>query len=118
MTGYSNPGTPDPMSTVTVASMADLGYTVSYDHIQNNSYEFLVNVDDVFDPTPDGHDNETGDQSHSSVAMDANGDFVITWNSYGHDGGSGKFGASYGGENGVFARRYTKGGMVAATCSK
>ena len=46
MTGYSNPGVPDPMSTVTVASMADLGYKVSYDHIQNNSYEFLVNVDD------------------------------------------------------------------------
>ena len=44
--------------------------------------------------------------------MDANGDFVITWNSYGHDGGSGKFGASYDGENGVFARRYTKGGVV------
>ncbi len=114
MTGFSTPGVPDPMMPLTVAQFADLGYTVSYDHIQNNSYEFLVNVDDVFDPTPIGQDNETGDQSHSSVAMDANGDFVVTWQSYGHDGGSGKFGASYGGENGVFARRYTKGGVVAS----
>ncbi len=114
MLGTSYPGKPAPISAVTVGQFADLGYTVSYDHIQNNSYELLVNVDDVFHPTPAGYDNETGDQSHSSVAMDAAGDFVIAWTSYGHDGGSGKFGASYGGENGVYARRYTRGGVVSS----
>ena len=46
--------------------------------------------------------------------MDANGDFVITWQRYGSDGGSGLFGASYGGENGVYAKRYTKGGVAAS----
>jgi len=74
MCGWGGPGLPAPMSTVTVASMADLGYTVSYDHIQNNSSEFLVNTVDLSTAIID---NEFGDQSHSSVAMDANGDFVI-----------------------------------------
>jgi len=36
-------------------------------------------------------------QSESSVAMDANGDFVVTWTSYGQDSD----------KDGIFARRYT-----------
>src|SRR5205085_2365575 len=37
-----------------------------------------------------------GDQTASSVAMDLNGDFVVTWSSYGQDGnGCGVFGQLY-----------------------
>jgi hypothetical protein len=39
-------------------------------------------------------------QEQSRVAMDADGDFVVTWDSYGQDGGSW----------GVFAQRYSNGG--------
>ncbi|MHC4400564.1 MAG: trypsin-like serine protease, partial [Planctomycetota bacterium] len=46
------------------------------------------------------------DQKWSVVAMDKDGDFVITWTSYGQDGvGSGP-GPGVGGEEGIFARRY------------
>ena len=56
--------------------------------------EFLVNQ-------TIGHD-----QKWSSVAMDANGDYVITWTSYGQDIVGTGYGAGAGGLNGVFARRY------------
>jgi hypothetical protein len=47
-----------------------------------------------------------GNQKWSSVAIDANGDVVVTWTSYGQDGGGGSYGAGFAGENGVFARRF------------
>ncbi|MBN2021737.1 MAG: trypsin-like serine protease [Pirellulales bacterium] len=62
--------------------------------VDGSSPEFLVNT------TIDG------DQKWSSVAMDADGDFVITWTSYGHDGVGSGYGAGYGGEYGVFAQRF------------
>ncbi|NUQ63995.1 MAG: trypsin-like serine protease, partial [Pirellulales bacterium] len=80
------------------------------DQITVNRAEFLVNEDgtDYTDPTnPIPVDNITGDQMWSSVAMDASGDFVITWTSRGRDNTGGSYGADYDGENGVYARRYT-----------
>ncbi len=87
--------------------------------------EFLVNSNDVFNlaydeggnliPDPNdpeskvvcvAFDNQSGNQSHSSVAMDSDGDFVITWTSYGQDGVGSGYGAGVDGLNGVFARRY------------
>ncbi len=46
----------------------------------------------------------TGDQLYSAVAMDADGNYVITWQSYGQDGGS------YGG-TGIYAQRYNAAGV-------
>jgi hypothetical protein len=51
-------------------------------------------------------DNTSGDQKWSSVGMDDDGDFVITWTSAGHDSSGNGYGASAEGENGVYARRY------------
>ncbi|MEM6784506.1 MAG: hypothetical protein AAF624_12320, partial [Bacteroidota bacterium] len=47
----------------------------------------------------------TGDQANPSVAMDADGDFVVVWQSYGQDG-------SY---DGVYARRYNADGTAPTT---
>ena len=62
--------------------------------IANSTTEYLVNSNDVgFDPNTGNAitiDNQTNNQSHSSVAMDADGDYTIVWTSYGHDGGSGR----------------------------
>lgn len=44
----------------------------------------------------------TSFQSYISIAMDSNGDFVITWDSYAQDGD----------ETGVFAQRFNSGGVV------
>ena len=44
----------------------------------------------------------TGDQRFSSVAMDADGDFVVTWTSYGQDGDS----------FGVYAQQYNAAGVA------
>ncbi|MBN2581092.1 MAG: trypsin-like serine protease, partial [Pirellulales bacterium] len=52
-------------------------------------------------------DNVSGSQTHSSVAMDADGDFVITWTSYGQDAVGTGYGAGADGLNGVFARRFS-----------
>lgn len=49
-----------------------------------------------------------GNQKWSSIAMDADGDFVITWTSYGQDGSGNGYGPGANGENGVFARRFDK----------
>ncbi len=62
------------------------------------SPEFLVNQ------------HVTGDQEFSSVAMDLDGDFVITWTSYGQDTVGTGYGPGLGGENGVFARRFAADG--------
>jgi hypothetical protein len=73
--------------------------------------EFRVNADDILQTDPLGNptstiNNTSGDQKWSSVGMDDNGDFVITWTSAGHDGSGNGYGGSAEGENGVFARRY------------
>jgi hypothetical protein len=52
----------------------------------------------------------TGNQKWSSVAMDADGDFVVTWTSYNQDGVGNGYGAGVNGENGIFAQRYNKSG--------
>jgi hypothetical protein len=44
----------------------------------------------------------TGDQEIPSVAMDSNGNFVITWRSYGQDAGINSFG--------IYAQRYDRSG--------
>jgi len=80
-------------------------------------YEFRVNEDDPLldedgiqvvddDGNPVFIDNDGSNQKWSSVAMDANGDFVITWTSYGHDGVGSGYGAGADGLNGIYARRY------------
>ncbi len=58
--------------------------------------------------TPEVLVNQTiaGNQKWSTVAIDANGDVVVTWTSYGQDGGGGSYGPGFAGENGVFARRF------------
>ena len=55
-------------------------------------------------------DNESSNQKWSSVAMDAAGDYAITWTSYNHDGVGNGYGAGVNGTNGVFARRFDLGG--------
>ena len=55
--------------------------------------EFLVNQTQLYD------------QKWSTVAMDSDGDFVVTWTSYGQDGGS--YGSGFGGLNGIVARRFS-----------
>ena len=82
--------------------------------------EFLVNKNDPVTPQFDVNDtiaylvldNQTGNQSHSSVAMDLNGDFVVTWTSYGHDRIGNGYGAGDTGQNGIFARRYNANGSI------
>ena len=53
-----------------------------------------------------------GMQQWSSVALDASGDFVVTWTSYGQDGGGNGYGAGVNGENGVYARRFNSDGSA------
>ena len=77
--------------------------------IANSTTEYLVNSNDIYavaNGTAYEFDRQSNNQSHSSVAMDADGDFTIAWTSYGPRG-SGKYGAGYYGENGVYAKRYS-----------
>lgn len=56
---------------------------------------------------------ETSNQQWASIAMDADGDFVISWTSHGQDGVGNGPGGSSNGLNGVFAQRYdTTGAKV------
>lgn len=48
----------------------------------------------------------TNDQRWSSVAVDADGDFVIAWTSYGQDGSGNGYGPGFNGVDGIVARRY------------
>lgn len=98
-----------------VSSFAD--WIKSVTNVQGQG-EFIVNQNDIVNVVTDNEgkpvtdnlgnliymalDNESGSQGYSSVACDTNGDFVITWTSYGHDGGI----DTGNGSNGVFARRY------------
>ncbi len=57
-------------------------------------------------PAPEGefrvNTTTTGDQRYSTIAMDADGDFIITWSSVGQDGSN----------SGVYARRYNADGTA------
>ena len=53
-----------------------------------------------------------GNQKWSAVATDAQGDFVVTWTSYGQDGAGNGYGAGYSGQNGVYAHRYNNQGTA------
>jgi hypothetical protein len=66
--------------------------------VQSSGGEFLVN------------DTTDGDQKWSSVGMDADGDFAISWTSYGQDGVGSGYGGGAGGVEGVFAKRYNADG--------
>ena len=48
----------------------------------------------------------TGNRMWPAVATDAEGDFVVTWTSYGQDGAGNGYGAGYGGLNAVYVRRF------------
>ena len=61
---------------------------------QEDGEEFLVNT------------TVAGNQKWSSVAMDDDGDFVITWTSYNQDGVGNGYGAGVNGLNGIYAQRY------------
>ncbi len=54
-------------------------------------------------------------QRQSDVAMDADGDYVVAWTSYGNDGGGGGYGAGNAGREGVFARRFDAGSSGVST---
>ncbi len=69
---------------------------------QFSGSEFLVNANTVSGQTVVTN-NVSGNQKWSSVAMDADGDFVISWTSYGHDGVGNGYAT---GQNGIFARRF------------
>jgi hypothetical protein len=56
----------------------------------------------------------TNSQKWSDVALDADGDFTVTWTSYGQDGGGNGYGAGVNGENGVYARRFSSDGSAAS----
>lgn len=76
--------------------------------------EFIVNAN-VLDPQGNVLvDNESGVQRQPEVAMDADGDFVIAWTSYGHDGGGSGYGGGYSGLDGVFARRFASSGAASS----
>ena len=66
-------------------------------------------IDEVTAFGPEFLVNQTvaNNQSQSAVAMDSDGDFVITWTSYGQDGVGTGYGAGLTGVNGVFARRFS-----------
>ncbi|NLS96608.1 MAG: hypothetical protein GXX96_31110 [Planctomycetaceae bacterium] len=73
---------------------------------QSTTSEFLVNANQV-DPLTGAIlvDNQAYDQRWSSVALDADGDFVITWTNYAPSTGTG---SGIGGQDpdGVYARRF------------
>jgi len=98
-------GQPDPFPGLN-SSYSDLSadqrvstYADWIDAMTECTPEFLVNTTTL------------GDQKWSSVAMDADGDYVITWTSHGNDGSGSGYGLGYGGEWGIFAQRYTAGNI-------
>lgn len=52
----------------------------------------------------------TLDQRWSSVGVDADGDFVVAWTSYGQDGAGNGYGPGFNGVDGIVARRYDRFG--------
>ena len=78
----------------------------------NASAEFQVNEDTIVNVQVQGNNlipvfgaiNTAGSQQWSSVALDANGDFTVSWTSYGQDITGG--GPNNQGQNGIYARRF------------
>jgi hypothetical protein len=72
----------------------------------NGGTEFLVNS------TVNGINGfVNGGRKWSSVAMDDQGEFVVSWTSYGQDGVGNGYGPGAGGQNGVYARRFNNLGQ-------
>ncbi len=70
-------------------------------------------IDDIVESGgPEFQVNQTTElgQKWSDVAVDADGDFVITWTSYGQDGVGTGYGQGVGGQNGIYARRFNSAG--------
>jgi hypothetical protein len=68
----------------------------------NGGTEFLVNS------TVNGVNGFlNGGRKWSSVAMDDQGEFVVSWTSYGQDGVGNGYGPGVNGMNGIYARRFT-----------
>jgi hypothetical protein len=63
---------------------------IFYSDGSRNGSEFMVNT------------YTTGQQQNSSVAMDDNGDFVVTWHSYNQEGSNSRYG--------IYAQRYNSDG--------
>jgi hypothetical protein len=106
--GVAFPG-PDLTGGVIDSSFGDTGYHTRVSVYANwidsvvlggSGPEFLVNQ--ITD----------GQQKWSSVAVDADGDFVIAWTSYGQDGTGSGPGAGVNGENGIYARRFDSTGAA------
>ena len=92
-----------------VAIDSDGDYVVTWtgqDISQNGIYARRYNKDGVAQDAAEFRVNTTtgGRQTFSSVAMDTDGDFVITWTSSQNDG----LGISYG----IYAQRYNSAGVV------
>ena len=68
-----------------------------------SAYAEWIDAVTAFGPEFSINQTTAGNQQFSAVAMDADGDFVITWTSSDQDG----FGGSLEGINGVFARRFS-----------
>ncbi len=102
VTGGETPGVPPDVTAGVDSSFGEFSWdtrvSVYADWIDNviqaNTPEFLVNTI------------VARDQKWSTVAMDADGDFVITWTSYGQDAPGSSYGYGSGGMNGIFARRF------------
>jgi len=102
VTGGETPGVPPDVTAGVDSSFGEFSWdtrvSVYADWIDNviqaNTPEFIVNTV------------VARDQKWSTVAMDADGDFVITWTSYGQDAPGSSYGYGSGGMNGIFARRF------------
>ncbi|MHB8898085.1 MAG: trypsin-like serine protease, partial [Thermoguttaceae bacterium] len=78
--------------------------------VQSSSSEFLVNAN-VLDPLTGAIlvDHQTNDQMWSTVSLDADGDFVITWTNDAPDIAGTGSGIGAQDADGVYARRYDSG---------
>jgi hypothetical protein len=77
MTGYLNNGTPNPLSTLTIAAMADLGYSVNKNAAQSYSRVFTSRMPLVMAPASAGVIDLSGDITTGPIRMiDASGRVV------------------------------------------
>ena len=95
-------------SNPSIAMDADGDFVIAWDSNQNNNprniYAQRYNADGIATTGELLVNSVTlGSQSDPSIAMDASGDFVIVWNSFGQDGD----------DFGIYAQRYKAGGSVA-----
>lgn len=95
---------------VTWTSYGQDGDAVHESNVYAKRFHWELNTQDKLIRYTDGDEtlvNTTvaGNQKWSTVAMDADGDFVITWTSYGNDGTGNGYGPGVNGLNGIFAQR-------------